>query len=567
MNAPILIPEIWSMVFQFLDAKNDLRNVCGVCKLFDSVATPFLYRSLIFRGALIGRNDWSKLPDDEDVKTQDEADDLSFGLLCRILDDRNEVLRRFVREIIFEKGNRTDPVWRVLQPPNDVLAILVTKLPNLKAIHFHSELPVTDGLVNALFSHKKSPKLHLLGEIGGTRIDTKMPFVQRLHTSVNATAIFPRARPDAERRSGVRPWRRQELALHDLFNAFPNLAELSVSVNRLRGGCIMGGPPPSTLISSLKLSEDETFPPLERLSLSGYDVSGDEAALWRDRFPWDRLQSLSIGPQDNPGLLKLATGKVLNLKEFQITSYEPLSFPAELDDFLCSMDSLESLIAKGAVPSLTSVLHQSNLKHVCLHDIEEPDRERQALDAEQIRKLSLNCAKLQTLEIDLDPNGKWPRDITTALATGFKDLRRLYVHVGLGIAHVEEPSTMSEVFPQVLTQSKAQDFAKQFFDLRGPSALKEITLRTGENLRWFPQWRPAYAREEESCENTFKFCAPLEVNNEPRLFESDTAEDRLTRELLENEMAYQRRFNPKPKPQRLSRSPRIFKDPAFPLPN
>lgn len=234
-----------------------------------------------------------------------------------------------------------------------------------------------------------------------------MPFVQKLHISVDARARAPRVRLAAEIRSGVYAWEPQELALHDLFNAFPNLADLSVSINWLRRGCMMGGPPSPTRIMELVLSEDATFPPLKGLSLSGYSVEGDEAALWRDKFPWERLQSLSLGVQSASGLLELARGKVVNLKEFQITSYDPLSSSTELDEFLCSIDSLESLTAKGAVPSLTSVLHQSSLKHVCLHEIEEPDRERQTLDAEQIRSLSRHCPKLTTLEIDLDPNGTW----------------------------------------------------------------------------------------------------------------------------------------------------------------
>lgn len=80
---------------------------------------------------------WYKLPDDEEVKTQDEADDLSFGLLCRLLDDRNDILRGFVREIVFDKVHKMrteDRVWRMLQPPNDLLATLVNRLPNLEVI-------------------------------------------------------------------------------------------------------------------------------------------------------------------------------------------------------------------------------------------------------------------------------------------------------------------------------------------------------------------------------------------------------------------------------------------------
>lgn len=233
-----------------------------------------------------------------------------------------------------------------------------------------------------------------------------MPFVQKLHTRLDAHARAPRERPEAER-SEVRAWKPQRLALHEVFKAFPNLEELSISVNRLQGGCVMDFSPSPTRILGLILPEDATFPPLKCLSLSGYPVKGDEAALWRDKFPWNGLHSLSLGVQSSPGVLQLATGMVVNLKEFRITSYNHLSSSAELDAFLCSIDSLESLTAKGAVPSLTSVFRQSNLKHVCLHEIEKPDRERQTLDAKQIRELDRHCPKLTTIEIDLDPNGTW----------------------------------------------------------------------------------------------------------------------------------------------------------------
>jgi hypothetical protein len=97
-----------------------------------------LYRSLTFRDSPIDGNHWSKLPDDKEVETQEEADTLSFGLLCRLLDDRNDILQGFVREIIFDDemdDMRTiDRVWRKLQPPNDILATLVKRLPNLEVI-------------------------------------------------------------------------------------------------------------------------------------------------------------------------------------------------------------------------------------------------------------------------------------------------------------------------------------------------------------------------------------------------------------------------------------------------
>jgi hypothetical protein len=133
---------------------------------------------------------------------------------------------------------------------------------------------------------------------------------------------------------------------------------------------------------------------------------------------------------------------------------------------------------------------------------------------------------------------------------------------------VKDDHLMEEEFARVLTVSTARAFAKRFFELRGPSVLEMITLQTGENLRWFPQWHPMYANAEQHCANIFEFYAPLEDNDEPRLNELEGDYARLIRELEEDGMTYFNstdHSNADSMPQRFSRSPRVFKDPAFPL--
>jgi hypothetical protein len=107
---------------------------------------------------------------------------------------------------------------------------------------FHNKLPITDGFVNALLGYKKSPKLHLLGEDGRTRVNTKMPFVR------NCILL---SMPELELPETVRRQIDPELT------------------HRSR---------------RLVLSENATFQPLKSLSLSGFPIKGDEEALWRDRF-------------------------------------------------------------------------------------------------------------------------------------------------------------------------------------------------------------------------------------------------------------------------------------------
>ncbi|KAJ5408799.1 hypothetical protein N7509_002682 [Penicillium cosmopolitanum] len=185
-----------------------------------------------------------------------------------------------------------------------------------------------------------------------------MPFVQEICTSVDARAFTPREGraglnlddPDAE------PFEPQRLDLHELFSAYPNIESLSVSINRLRLGCIVGLAP-STRVSGLP--PETTFPPLRSLPMSGYNIAQDEEdqPLWAEKFPWHKLRSLTLGRQLNPGFLKAATGKVDHLKQFEITGYEELS---SLDAFLSSFNTLESLTVKEPVPSVIAMAHHSD---------------------------------------------------------------------------------------------------------------------------------------------------------------------------------------------------------------
>ncbi|PLB53264.1 hypothetical protein P170DRAFT_127409 [Aspergillus steynii IBT 23096] len=122
---------------------------------------------------------------------------------------------------------------------------------------FHGEFPMTQSFADALSKHKRSPQLHLLGEQGRTQVTKEMSFVCALHTRVDAHA-YPHRPPRATRRY-VRPWdlEPETLNLHELFTAYPNLESLSVSINRFKGGCVVGGPPspiPSDAVHEPNLS-------------------------------------------------------------------------------------------------------------------------------------------------------------------------------------------------------------------------------------------------------------------------------------------------------------------------
>jgi hypothetical protein len=91
---------------------------------------------VIFRRSGSTTKAWFQFPNDEGINGQDEADDLSFGIFYRLLDDRNKVLRAFVHRITVEDLNTSDSqlARHKLMGPQNLLARLVKKLPNLETV-------------------------------------------------------------------------------------------------------------------------------------------------------------------------------------------------------------------------------------------------------------------------------------------------------------------------------------------------------------------------------------------------------------------------------------------------
>ena len=56
-----------------------------------------------------------------------------------------------------------------------------------------------------------------------------------------------------------------------------------------------------------------------------------------------------------------------------------------------------------------------------------------------------------------------------------------------------------------------------------------ITLKSGEKLRWFPQWTPMWAEAEKDYAKIFEIYAPLDDNYQPRLYERETPHARMER--------------------------------------
>lgn len=146
-----------------------------------------------------------------------------------------------------------------------------------------------------------------------------------------------------------------------------------------------------------------------------------------------------------------------------------------------------------------------------------------------------------------------------AIATRFKNLRELTIHVGLGISiaikNAQNGFPLTKAFNSVLTKEIARVSARQFLDCRGLSKLKKLTLKTGEDLRWFPQWHPGYADAEEECSRIFEIDARLGQDGEISLKELDSTHFSLWKSWESFQIASGRRGNA---PTRISTAPRVF---------
>jgi hypothetical protein len=221
-----------------------------------------------------------------------------------------------------------------------------------------------------------------------------MPFVRSLKEYASFTS--------GSRGSG------KSLALDEWFDAFPNLRNLSLKIDRMPSGCIMGHSTGLT-VAEYEPSPGQPVPALESLSLSGYHIEEGELPSWREKISWSTLKSLKLGPQTNRRIFEVIPGDYLFLKTFKISTLNKNRIDnSELNTFLLSFDTLENITAKGYTPSLQAIGNHSHLKHLCLHQIEIPNHRRQFLKVKYLDELDRVCPKLQSLELDISQiKGKW----------------------------------------------------------------------------------------------------------------------------------------------------------------
>jgi hypothetical protein len=210
------------------------------------------------------------------------------------------------------------------------------------------------------------------------------------------------------------------LGIQKLLFACPNLKSFSLDIIGGYGGCVRRMPR-FERVYSFRFSGDETFPPLEELSLSGYRLSEAEWEHWQKRLQWSKLRSLTLGPRYMAGFLKLAAGYAKSLRNLEVQVYDDADQKTDcppLEHFLRTFTSLESLTVKGYHLPIGPITNHPGLRHLCLHSFEPVSGEimRPTFGVEQLQELDKSCAHLETLELDLYRDGEWVSRIKNSKA-------------------------------------------------------------------------------------------------------------------------------------------------------
>lgn len=266
----------------------------------------------------------------------------------------------------------------------------------------------TDRLIGSLDSHINKTELQILAVQGWEKVPSRsLNCVSTIKASLlRETQEVPTA--DDSIPSLMRNFQK-------LLFSCPNLESLSLT---------MYGPfqTPETL-SALVMTGEEEFPAIKNLSLNGYHISQGEWPHWRDRFCWESLSSLVIGPQPSftARLLQCFNGYATSLKHLKIsvwTGEDEAPDQESLEWFLYSFDSLESLEIINYVCPVEALANHPNLVHLCVHLAEDWDSEEAVAwwNSADVDYLNENCPRLEVLEIDFERiAGGWVY-LTTSIA-------------------------------------------------------------------------------------------------------------------------------------------------------
>ncbi|KAK3321674.1 hypothetical protein B0H66DRAFT_178865 [Apodospora peruviana] len=528
-KAMSLSADVWYLILRNVADRADLARLCRVCKALYPLANRILYRKITVGPPVVDRLTHLAylmgMSQGQHRRSKSTGWAESLALVRRLAADHNSAQTTAVCEIDivsrFEHDFEHTKLHDMRPEFEEALPSFVSVLPNLRQVRIFSPSPAFDTLFRVLHEHPNKPEIHLLREDGSRPVSGPMPGVVTVKVSASPWSDTP------EKPNTVIP------GTEKLFFACPDLKSFSLSVHNNYGGC-MRPPIYHPIIKTFQFassSGDEqvvVFPPLESLSLSGYDMDVDkEWPRWRDGLDWSRLKSLSLGlnPRYAGGptmadLLEQFQGHATALRSLTIQTWaaEGHETCPPLESFLASFDALEELTVKRHFVPIETLAGHSRLKRLCLHCIETKRPEgafRPTLGVADLARLDASCPDLESLEIDISrddaASGEWPNKILVeALAGSFSNLRRLTLHCEVGLVFDWSRPQDKPSLP-LLDEALIRAFAEPFFASRGASKMERLTIKTGETLRRFPQWNPGYRLLEEA--STRQFNAWLQITD------------------------------------------------------
>ncbi|CAG8144994.1 unnamed protein product [Penicillium salamii] len=377
--------DVTYLVFKLLEPK-DLANICRVSSFCNAVASPLLYRSVTLGSEAI----LSEVRDnqlDNGWKWDFTTGICQHQLLLKcLLEFEANPNRELIRELIIDPGACTHRPSSACEFGENLstfnrstnpLNVLVRKLPNLKIIRFLNNDELVPPLLDVIANHPKKPIVHLLDAASTNQFSLPIPMVETANITV------PRNN-EAE-----------DLDIHKLFVACPNLRDLSVTVIGFNTSDWFPMTIPKPYTSPRKI-----LPPLRKLTLSGYPFQDSQISDWRDGFPWHSLRSLTLGPYDNQGIFDVIPSD-LRLTELEINIWDPAN-GFGIDSFLLSFSTLETLRVDGHIPSIAAISSHPLLTALHLGRIGWQDECDVVFTPMEIAKLRRNCPSLVCLEL----NGK-----------------------------------------------------------------------------------------------------------------------------------------------------------------
>ncbi|KAJ5091351.1 hypothetical protein NUU61_006221 [Penicillium alfredii] len=515
-----LVWDVWVIICQMMNQPKtgDMYNMSLVSKSFNAIMTPILYNSLI-----LGPGRSSADPESSKKTTPQVFE----NLVRRLLDDSNARLRRYVQVVTvlnFDSwlASSADIPFRdfIL---GDGFPALLSHLPNLRLVRFFGSLQI-DGFPRAkihpnICDLPGKPEIQLLGEKGEYDETPPQPLssVSTLHAEIDRCSVH-------EARC---------IGAGNLLFECPNLSTLSLSaLSYSQRTTRFFVPRPNVFLIG-----NQSFPPIRDLTLNGWQIYDAELFLWRDRFPWTLLTSLSLGPEPTHQVLRIMAGYPRTLKQLKVEAYagEGESACLALAEFLSPLSQVESLLSlelRNYFCDMWPIVQHSKLVNLCVHNTEPwtPGEARRVLSVEDLVLLDEHCPNLETLDLDIDrPNDEWPWETIYTLATGFKNLRKLSLHVEVGIANLK--TRLAPVFNYASAKEIGRDFYRDRWEAskhhqgspshpsptaeKFPGRFPHLVLWSGGFLCRNPKVEPRRACFEENHTATFWIFPPANPGGEP----------------------------------------------------